>query len=101
MDKIPLSTSRKTGDLLHSVSFLESFHTASGIDQLLLAGKERVALRTDFRGNFRLGGPGLERIATETFHRYFVVLWMDPFSHIFLLIGATPRLIYRHRKYSN
>jgi hypothetical protein len=49
MDKIPFLCARKTGAFLHAVSLLESFNTTGRIDELLLAGKERVAGGTYLR----------------------------------------------------
>jgi hypothetical protein len=85
MDKIPFLCSRTTSGRLHAVSFLEPLDTAGGIDKFLLTGKERVAGRTDLRGDLGLGGTGLERIAAQTFNRHLGVFWVYSFFHDFLL----------------
>jgi hypothetical protein len=82
--KSPLLTCKPWG-LLHAVSLFESLHPAGRINQLLLAGKERMTGGAYFSGNLRLGGPGLKGIATETFYGYFRILGMNTFFHIFLL----------------
>jgi len=47
---------------------LESFYAARGIDELLFAGEEGMALRTDFKMDFRLRGARLESFAARTSH---------------------------------
>ena len=56
---------------------MESLHSAGGIDQLLFAGKERMAFRTDFEMDLRFGGSGLKRLAASALHNGFDVLGMD------------------------
>jgi hypothetical protein len=94
MDKIPSPNPNSPRGLLHAVSFLESFHAAGGIDQLLLPGEERMAGGADLRADFRLGGAGLEGVAAEAFHRHFVILGMDSFFHIFLLAVHSPGMAF-------
>jgi hypothetical protein len=47
---------------------IEAFDSAGRIHQLLLAGKKRVALGTDFQVDFRFGRPRLECLAASAFH---------------------------------
>ena len=42
----------------------EALNAATGVDQLLTAGVERVALGADFNANFRLGRARHELVAT-------------------------------------
>ena len=46
--------------LLDAVLLVELINTAAGVDQLLLAGVEGVALGADFNGDVLLGGAGLD-----------------------------------------
>ena len=41
----------------------EAFYSATGVDQLLLAGVERVAGGADLDVNLRFGGAGIELVA--------------------------------------
>jgi hypothetical protein len=50
--------------LFHFVFFLEFVYAASRIDQLCLAGKERVAIRANFHENFFL----VERVLCSAPH---------------------------------
>jgi hypothetical protein len=53
----------------------EALDAASSIDQLLFAGKERVAVRTDFGVDIAfVGGLGGEAVATGTDHSDLVVV---------------------------
>ena len=45
--------------LFDAVLPVELIHAAAGVDQLLLAGVEGVALGADFHGDVLLGGTGL------------------------------------------
>ena len=71
--------------LLHAVSFLEPLNTPGRIDKLLLAGKERVTGRADFRRDLGLGGTGQKRIAAQALDRYLRIFWVNAFFHYFLL----------------
>ena len=54
------------GDGLSAVLLHEPLDTALGIDQLLLAGEEGVAIRTDFESKLRLGRSRCPRCAAGT-----------------------------------
>jgi hypothetical protein len=83
MDKIPFLRTSKSVALLHAVSFLESFYTASGIHNLLFAGKERVAGRANLRRYLGFGGTSQEGVAAQTLDRNFIILGMDSLFHDF------------------
>jgi hypothetical protein len=60
----------------------ESLHSPSGIDQLLLAGKERMAARADFYVNIALmGGTGGKGVSARAMDANFVVCGMDGCLH--------------------
>ena len=67
---------------LHIETLFETINTSTGINQLLLAGIERVALGADFNSDFLLSGAGGKSIATSTANRSLFVLRMDAFSHV-------------------
>ena len=68
--------------LLQAKSLVETVNTSTGVNQLLLAGIERVALRADFNADLLLGGAGREDVATGAANRSLFVLGMDTFSHV-------------------
>ena len=70
---------------LHAVALLEAVDTAAGVNQLLLAGKERVALGADFNAQLLLGGTGDEGVAADAGHGNLLILRMDAFLHVFHL----------------
>src|SRR3954470_6364847 len=49
-------------------------HPAAGVDELLLAGVERVAVRADLDVQLRLGGAGPELVAARAAHVGLYVL---------------------------
>jgi hypothetical protein len=55
----------------------EALDAAGSIDQPLLAGEERMALRAHVGVDLRLGRAGLERIAAGALHRRRMVFGMD------------------------
>ena len=59
----------------------ETFDASGSINQALLAGEERMALRADVRVDLRLSGTGLERIAAGALHRRRMVFGMDVGFH--------------------
>ena len=65
------------------VLLLEALDAARGIDQLLLAGKERVAIGADFDADHFAfeRGAGLKRIAAGAMHLHGMVIGMDSFFH--------------------
>jgi hypothetical protein len=79
------------GDLLGEL-LLEALYAAGGIDQLLFAGEEWMAIRADFDAKrLTMGGrTGLELVrAARTVDRYSVITWMDALFHSFLSSART------------
>ena len=68
--------------LLQAESLVETINTSTGVNQLLLAGIERVALGADFNSDVLLGGAGGKSVATSTANRSLFVVRMDAFSHV-------------------
>ena len=68
--------------LLNAEALVEAINTSTGVNQLLLAGIERVALGADFNSDVLLGGAGGKSIATSTANRSLFVVGMDAFSHV-------------------
>ena len=68
--------------LLQIKSLVEPINTSTGVNQLLLAGIERVALGTDFDTDVLLGGTGSKSITTGAADGSLFVLGMDAFSHV-------------------
>lgn len=61
---------------------LELIQTSAGIDKLLLAGKERMALGADFNGHIAFGRTSLNLSAASTSDRAFFVFGMESFLHV-------------------
>ena len=72
----------RTAFLLQIESLVETVNTSTGVNQLLLAGIERVALGADFNSDVLLGGAGGKSIATSATNRSLFVVGMDAFSHV-------------------
>ena len=75
--------------LLQIESLVETVDTSTGINQLLLAGIERVALGADFDSDLLLGGASGKYVATSAADCGLLVVRMDAFSHfvhLFLVI---------------
>ena len=68
--------------LLQVESLVETINTSTGVNQLLLAGIERVALGADLDTNFLLSGTGCKSVATSATDRGLFVLGVDTFLHI-------------------
>jgi hypothetical protein len=66
-----LRQKRKTDEklFLDLVSLLKAFDAAGSIDELLLAGKEGMTLRTNFHGYFFQGGARLDLVAAGARYR--------------------------------
>ena len=74
--------------LLQAESLVETVNTSTGVNQLLLAGIERVALGANFNTDILLGRTGGKDVATGAADRGLLVVGMDAFSHfvhLFLL----------------
>ena len=67
--------------LLQAELLVELLHAAAGVDQLLLAGVEGVALGADFHGDVLTGGTGLDDVAAGAANGGLIVLGMDAFLH--------------------
>ena len=75
-----------------AITLVEAIDTSCGIDQLLFAGKERVASRTDFYMQVIFASrPGLERLAARAGDSYFVIFGMDSWFHSWSLSTGGPR----------
>ena len=68
--------------LLQAETLVETIDTSTGVNQLLLAGIERVALGADFNTDVLLGGAGRKDVATSTTNRGLFVFGMDTFLHV-------------------
>ena len=67
------------GKLLDAVLLVELINAAAGVDQLLLAGVEGVALGADLNGDVLLGGAGLDHGAASAPDGGLLVIGMDSF----------------------
>ena len=67
--------------LLQAEALVEAINTSTGVNQLLLAGIERVALGADFHTNVLLGGTSGKDIAAGAANGGLFVLGMDTFLH--------------------
>ena len=60
----------------------ELINASAGINELLLTGEERMALRADVYADLAgLGGTGNEGLAASTLNGYFFVVRMESFLH--------------------
>ena len=71
--------------LLQAKTLVEAINTSTGVNQLLLAGIERVALGADFNANVLLGRTGRDDVTTGTADGGLFVVRMDTFLHFFHL----------------
>ena len=71
--------------LVHVEALLESVNTSAGIDQLLLAGIEGMAIAANFNTDILLGGAYLELVAACALDGSGLVLGMDSLFHLFHL----------------
>jgi hypothetical protein len=67
--------------LFHAVFALKAFDASGGIDQALLSGVERMAIRAHFNVNFRQGGTRFEGIAACASNQAAAVLGMNISFH--------------------
>ena len=74
--------------LLNAVLLVELINAAAGVDQLLLAGVEGVALGADLNGDVGLGGAGLDDGAASASDGGLLVFRMDSFLHAIHLFPA-------------
>jgi len=69
--------------LFHVETLFEAVNASAGIDQLLLAGEEGVALGADFNFQLRLDRPRLKRLTAYATDDGLAILGMDLFFHAF------------------
>ena len=67
--------------LLQAKTLVEAINTSTGVNQLLLAGIERVALGADLNTDLLLGGASRKDITTSTANGSLFVVGMDTFLH--------------------
>ena len=67
--------------LLQAKTLVEAINTSTGVNQLLLAGIERVALGADLNTNVLLGGASRKDVATSTADRGLFIFGVDTFLH--------------------
>ena len=72
----------RTQVLLQAKTLVETINTSTSVNQLLLAGIERVALGADFNTNLLLSRAGSKSVATGATDRGLFVLGMDTFLHL-------------------
>ena len=83
-------------------TLLEPIDASAGVNQLLLAGKEGMAIAADFHADVLLGGADLELVAAGTLDGGHLILGMNTLFHFF-----SPRKAYfshnpyYHKKYNN
>ena len=61
--------------------FVELIDTPAGIDELLLAGKVRVALRAYLNADVLFGGAGFNDLAASTPDGCLLIIGMDALFH--------------------
>src|SRR6266550_6448585 len=79
----PSASRRRALLRLLRVLLLEAIDAAGRVDQLLLAGEERMALRADLDAQLFLGGVGGPGLAAGAMHLDLVILGMDLCFHEF------------------
>jgi hypothetical protein len=62
-------------------TLLELVNTSAGVNKLLLAGEERVALGANFNAEIALGGTARNFVAACASDNAFFVFGMDAFLH--------------------
>ena len=74
-----------------AIALVEAIDASGGIDQLLLAGKERVASGTNFDVQVTfLGGASLERLAARAGDGDINVFWVNSWFHMITLSRRRP-----------
>ena len=68
--------------LLHVEALLEAIDATACIDELLLSGKERMALGANFNTDILLGGAGLDNITASAGNGSLAIVRMDLFLHL-------------------
>ena len=71
-----------------AIALVEAIDASRGIDQLLFAGKERVASRANFDVQIALlRGAGFERFAASAGNGYIDVFWVNSWFHLTLRLS--------------
>ena len=74
-----------------AIALVEAIDASGGIDQLLLAGKERVASGTDFNVQVTfLGGASFEGLAARAGDGDIDVFWVNSWFHVITLYRRHP-----------
>ncbi len=73
--------------LVDVVLLFELLDTSTAVDELLLACKERMALRADIEPHLRLCGSDHECVPACASYFTFHVVWMDSFPHAVYLLS--------------
>ncbi len=81
--------------LLHAEALLEAIYTTACIDELLLSGEERMALRANFNTDILFCGTGLDDITASAGNGSLTVIRMDLFLHLIHLFHIY-RYVYTH-----
>ena len=68
--------------LLQTESLIETINTSTGVNQLLSAGIERVALGADFNLDVLLGRTGCKDVTASATNGCLFVIGMDTFLHV-------------------
>jgi hypothetical protein len=71
---------RAFGRLFETVLLVEAVHTSTGVNQLLLAGVERVTLGADFDLDILLGRSRLDHRTAGATDSSLLIVGMDAFS---------------------
>ena len=77
--------------LLAAKAAVEAVHTSAGINQLLLARVERMALGANFHVDLGLGGAGLDHVAACAGNGAVNVVGMDTLFHLIHLISGSDK----------
>ena len=85
--------SASSGCLLRFIPLLELINTSAGIDELLLAGKKRVALGADVYVQIRLDGCCFECLSTGTVYNGLAILGMNLVFHFYHLSQRRTRTL--------
>lgn len=73
--------STPSGNLFNIEALLETIHTTARINQLLLAGIERMALGTDIHLHLFLGRSGFKSFTAYAANHALTILGMNIFLH--------------------
>ena len=77
--------------LLQAETLVETIDTSTGVNQLLLAGIERVALGANFHTDVLLSGAGGKGVTAGAADGGLLILGMDAFSHVVHLFHSADK----------